>query len=473
MNTRRISVFFGVVFVVAVELAKTAEPTYQGKPFSEWLLELQRRPSGEEVEAEMRKQQQFDSNAIEKVYEKKKKRDEDAIRQIGAKAVPTLLDMLSVKSENVTSVVRKLEAKEFREQWWKDESRVEDLRSLAINGFEVLSTNAESAVPQLTKLFRNDEVSFDAARALTKVGPKGISVLTNALNNPKDPSRAAAIWWLREAPIDDKTKDSLLIQRLNDKDDVNRHNAAQFLAGKDPAAIPTLIKMLDDDSNYLAVSGAADGLAKFGVAAKDAVPKLFSIYTNHVVVRDRHEAQTWAFSVMAALKAIDMDAAAKAEAFLVASGPLNFARNSYTSTSLANGQELIAGGYVHTEVLTASNRYLASAQLNNPTTGKWTETGEMKTARYSHTATLLRDGRVLVVGGTDSKGHALASSELYDSATGKWVETGSLNTARFYHTAALQADGKVVVANGHTGSNPLSNKEFYDPATGKWTVEQR
>jgi N-acetylneuraminic acid mutarotase/HEAT repeat protein len=471
MNQRIIHILVSILLCFgAVGVAKSAEPTYQGKSLSEWLLELQRSPSGEEVEAEMRKQQQYNPNAIEKVYEKKKQRDEEAIRQMGKQALPTLLEMLGATGDNLTNVVRKLQAKEFHEEWWSDASHVEDLRSLAIDGFEVLGTNAESAIPQLTKLFRNAETSFDAARALTKVGPKGLSVLTNALNNPNDPSRNAAIWWLREAPIDDRTRDSLIIQRLNDKDDVNRHNAAQFLAGKDPAAIPPLIKMLDEDTNYLAVSGAADALAKFGAAAKQAAPKLFSIYTNRVVTRDRQEAQSWASSLMSALKAIDMDAAAKAEAFLVASGPLNFARNGYTITLLTNGQELITGGYIHTDVLTASNRFLASAQLYDPVTGKWSETGEMKTARNSHTATLLRDGRVLVAAGTDSKGHALGTAELYDLATGKWTETGSLNVARFYHTAASQTDGRAMVAGGHTGRHRIYDTEFYDPATGKWTA---
>jgi N-acetylneuraminic acid mutarotase/HEAT repeat protein len=459
-----------VLYLAAAGFARSAEPTYQGKPLSEWLLALQRNAPTEEVSEEMQKQDQSDPDALEKARERLRKRNEDALRQMGKNALPTLLEMLGATSDNFTNVVGKLQAREFRQGWWSDDSHVDDLRSLAIEGFEVLGTNAESAVPQLTKLFHNAETSFEAARALTRVGPKGLSVLTNALNNPKDPSRGAAIWWLREASVDATTRDSLLIPRLGDKDDVNRHNAAIFLAGKDPAAIPALIKMLDEDTNYLAVSGAAEALAKFGAAAKDAVPRLFSSYTNHVVARDRHEAQAWASSLMQALQAIDTNAAAKAEAFLVASGPLNYARNGYTITLLTNGQELIAGGYIHTEVLAASNRFLANAQLNDPVTGRWTETGEMKTARNSHTATLLRDGRVLVAAGTDSKGHALASAELYDPATGKWTETRPLNIARFYHTAALQSDGRVMVAGGHTGYERIYDTEFYDPANGTWTA---
>jgi hypothetical protein len=54
-------------------------------------------------------------------------------------------------------------------------------------------------------------------------------------------------------------------------------------------------------------------------------------------------------------------------------------------------------------------------------------TGSMNTGRWSHTATLLADGKVLVVGGTTLYGGVLASAELYDPATGTWTVTGSLN----------------------------------------------
>src|SRR5215471_3839287 len=63
--------------------------------------------------------------------------------------------------------------------------------------------------------------------------------------------------------------------------------------------------------------------------------------------------------------------------------------------------------------------------------GQWEYTGSLNTARFHHTATLLPDGRVLVVGGEDGR-DALASAELYDPATGTWSNTGSLNTARDY-----------------------------------------
>ena len=455
---------------IAVSSAQAAEPAYRGKALSEWLLELRRSPSSEEVAAEMQKQQ-YD---LEKLYQAKKRRDEDAIRQIGTNALPTLLQMLGATSENVRDVVGKLQSKELQQAYSTEDARVdrvEDLRSLAVDGFSILETNAQSAVPQITKLFRNPETSFEAARALTKVGPEGFAVLTNSLNDPKDPFRGNAIWVIgQESPADSKTVDRLLIGRLKDQDNVNRHNAATFLKGEDPSAIPALIKMLDDDKNYLAVSGAADGLKRFGPAAKSAAPKLLAIYTNSVVGRDRQAAQSWGVTLMWALKEIDMEAAAQAEAFLVNSGPLNYARNGYTTTLLTNGQELIVGGYLHTEILTVSNRHLSGAELNDPVTGKWKETGAMNTTRDSHTATLLLDGKVLVAGGTDSKGVALSSAEVYDPTIGKWTMTRPLNSARFYHTSALQPDGTVMVAGGHNGSDRLEDTEIYDPAKGAWTA---
>jgi hypothetical protein len=129
---------------------------------------------------------------------------------------------------------------------------------------------------------------------------------------------------------------------------------------------------------------------------------------------------------MWAIKAIDMEAAGKAEEFLVNSGPLNYARIAYTRTRLTNGLELIAGGIVHTEIPVATNRFLSSAELLDPKTGKWTETGEMNNARYDHKATLLPDGRVLVEGGYGSHPpniarRGLSTKELYDPSTGTWT----------------------------------------------------
>src|SRR4029078_4021428 len=86
---------------------------------------------------------------------------------------------------------------------------------------------------------------------------------------------------------------------------------------------------------------------------------------------------------------------------------------------------------------------LLPAQLCAGAPFQFEETGSLGAARYSHTATLLQNGKVLVAGGFNSS--FLATAELYDPATGTWTTTGNLNTARNLHTATLLPNGKVLV----------------------------
>jgi hypothetical protein len=114
---------------------------------------------------------------------------------------------------------------------------------------------------------------------------------------------------------------------------------------------------------------------------------------------------------------------------------------------------------------------LTTAQIWDPATGKFTATGSMLVPRYQHTATLLKDGRVLMVGGADMSDGTdnLASAELYDPNTGTFTSTGSMLVGRARHTATLLGDGRVLIAGG-ANSLAIAESEIYDPGTGKFTA---
>jgi large repetitive protein len=155
----------------------------------------------------------------------------------------------------------------------------------------------------------------------------------------------------------------------------------------------------------------------------------------------------------------------------VPTGDLKVARAGPSSTLLANGKVLVAGGVYYTGSGTSLVvHYLASAELYDPSTGTFELTGSLNTARSSQTATVLANGNVLIAAGQNAgpNGGYLSSAELYNPATGEFTVTGSLNTARILHTAHLLASGNVlIVAGNHFGS--IASAELYDLASGTFS----
>ncbi|MEP7271627.1 MAG: kelch repeat-containing protein [Acidobacteriota bacterium] len=154
-----------------------------------------------------------------------------------------------------------------------------------------------------------------------------------------------------------------------------------------------------------------------------------------------------------------------------ATGNMGTPRINHVTVRLPNGRVLVVGG----DSGSPSRSRSRSAEIYDPATGAWNSTGDLITGRELATATLLPNGRVLVVGGSGPGNNldALASAEIYDPATGSWSAAGTMNAARSAHTATLLANGKVLVASGAAGTytNPIlhSSAELYDPATGSWT----
>ncbi len=463
-----------IVCLIAVPFARAAEPSYNGKPLSEWLLALEEghTGSGEQVETS-------DAQA--------------AIRQIGTNGIPVMVDLINVYDDwSAKKVLSKLHNKDLTAYFKWDEnpdSRAKNLRKLGLNGFSILGTNAESVAPQITKAL---SYSDEAARALTLIGPKGFSALTNAINDSNSSVRDAIIRALgKEGGGDPEVIKQLLVNALKDSCTLIRLHAADLLRDKAPdAVIATLTPFLDvgdygqrqSIADALADYGpagksaapmflygncksAADTLGALGPAAKIAAPKLVSVFTNVALGTNKYLMMNLSGDLLNNLRKIDPDTATKAEDFILNGGPLGVLDDSWTVTKLPNDMELIAGGSFQTTIRTKTNHIFSRAQLFDPVTGKRTETGSMNIAREGHAAILLRNGKVLVVGGhnlrDDGRLNDLSSAELYDPTTGKWTETGSMNAPHAGGEAVLQHDGKVLIENW---------RELYDPATGTWTV---
>ncbi|HKQ72567.1 MAG TPA: kelch repeat-containing protein [Blastocatellia bacterium] len=161
----------------------------------------------------------------------------------------------------------------------------------------------------------------------------------------------------------------------------------------------------------------------------------------------------------------------------LSSQPLPVARYLHTATLLPNGKVLVVGG---TSTGDAGGA-LRSALLYDPFKTDWTPVAAPGAERYGHIAVLLRNGNVLVAGGRNNSG-LLRSAEIYDPVANNWTATGAMSANRFRATATLLAyasnagpagtsnprNGAAMVIGGEGDTGALATAEFYNPATGVW-----
>lgn len=150
--------------------------------------------------------------------------------------------------------------------------------------------------------------------------------------------------------------------------------------------------------------------------------------------------------------------------------PMNFARAEHTQTLLSDGRILVVGGYSPT------GAFVNKLEVFDPTTQVWTvgpdgtPAGPTVLTRVEHTAELLNDGRVIVIGGFDAFSVAYASAQIYDPATNSISGSVALTTPRRRHASVKLAAGNFLVAGGFDGVVTIQNSAEIINATATASV---
>lgn len=148
------------------------------------------------------------------------------------------------------------------------------------------------------------------------------------------------------------------------------------------------------------------------------------------------------------------------------------ARIFHTASLLSDGSVLIVGG----EGDPALSQSTGEPVLNSVERyhdGRLERLGSLRLARARHTATAQADGSVLVVGGFDKDGKAIAAAELWDAARQAWRDVAPLKTPRHSHSATLLSDGRVMIAGGvGADGETIGSVEVWNPQRNTWSVGQ-
>jgi MYXO-CTERM domain-containing protein len=165
--------------------------------------------------------------------------------------------------------------------------------------------------------------------------------------------------------------------------------------------------------------------------------------------------------------------------------PLPAPRGYGTATVLADGRVLVIGGCADPLCTTV----LSDATVYDPVANTWTAAGSMSSPRAGQSATLLKDGTVLVAGGCMDSAcmHVLSSADIWSAsaasdagtgdgggdedggAGGQFAAAPSMAGARHHHTANLLANGEVLMAGGaNTTGASIPTSEVYLPLAREW-----
>jgi HEAT repeat protein len=255
------------------------EPSYKGRALSDWLALL------DDGEYDMR-QMLFGRPTAST---EDQLQAQEAIRHMGAEALPDLLVMLQTKDPELQ--VRNQNAKDLRErlvQFWTSLWRhhytgllaAARVRHRASLGIAALGSSARPAIPQLVTDFKDDVLSKDAAFALASLGPEGLPPLRKAISSRAGTSQGfAAMWAVGRFPEQGQAALPEIAQCLTDGRSIVRFESALTLTEiqTDPDAATRALtnNLTDPDSQVRSVCHAA--IRHYGTRATSAVPVLLKV----------------------------------------------------------------------------------------------------------------------------------------------------------------------------------------------------
>lgn len=141
-------------------------------------------------------------------------------------------------------------------------------------------------------------------------------------------------------------------------------------------------------------------------------------------------------------------------------------RWGHTATRLKDGRVLITG------LARANDSDAQTAEIYDPVAQTFTATGRMSQCRGNHTATLLRDGRVLITGGQDQRSNPTATAEFFNPGTGTFsAATHTMLHARAHHTATAVTGGCVLIV-GDTSAELFTDADDSFVSTASPTIRR-
>lgn len=155
---------------------------------------------------------------------------------------------------------------------------------------------------------------------------------------------------------------------------------------------------------------------------------------------------------------------------------MKFPRVEHRALKLNSGNVLITGGWKGRNQFWTGRDSQATAEIFDAKKKVFLGIGSMRVPRAGHSMTMLNDGRVLIVGGfkvdQDSKGQGISSAEIYDPKFNRFQKISSrLRFGRGHHTATRLKDGRVLIVGGFSRDNTATNTlEIYDPQRNAFSV---